>query len=648
MTYYLNFEVSRVNKIMTKNLILIYERFKVNEEILNFLNDPNSEILALDYYSHKQLENLNFKHEILDSKLTESDLKKLNKIILDITTTWYLYKNLKNEILFDDINLGWLLEPELHSSLISILMIFFSLTKIYEELKPKTILVSNSVLKMVTSIFKDSDVISIEDEKSEKQFWNLDFFPIKYNFGPIPITIRMPRNIFFILRKYYEKFFIPIFNRFFSNFDNNKKSIVLVDFNPSLYGDLFKNLSNKNKNIFLLNRKRAAIWNFTSFKIVKNNRCIIASYEHHLIKSDHVEIQNKVNRLNKKLDDLFNNTQLFSEIFSIDGFEFWTYISKPFKNFCETRFAEAIYEITSSKKFISKTKPVLIVHFYEVALQEKILIHEARKQNIPSIILQHGTPAISFPDFPEMNSIHGTLPIYNDKKTALWGPIMQKYALEHEIKEDNIIVSGSPRHDTYFHIQKESSKDDGLILVILAQIDKKNVGSQLTNTYIQFENAIKIVCDTLKKITDRKKIIKLHPGDMVWRSIIVEPLIKKIDPEIQIMVDANLPKLIQSSSVVISVGITTVLLEANIFKKPTMTIVFDPQERFSASSSGNTLFFNTDEQDRFENTLYDILKKSETSELLVKRGNEFIKKYLANHGTASEYLANKIDECISY
>lgn len=629
---------------MTKNLILIYEKFKINKKILNFLNDPNSEIFALDYYSHKQLDNLNFKHQILDSKLTESDLKKLNNLILDITTTWYSQKNLKNDLLFDKINLGWLLEAELHSSLISILMIFFLLTKISKESKPETVLVSNSVMKMATSIFKNSNIVIIEDEKSKKQYWNLDIFPIKYNFGPLSITLRIPRTIFFMLRKYYEKFFIPIFNSFFPNFNNHQKSIILVDFNPSLYGELFKNLSTKNKNIFLLNRKRAAIWNFNSFKIVKNNKCIIASYEQHLTKLDRVEIQNKINEFNKKLDNLFANGQLFSEIFSVDGFEFWTYISESFNKFCKTRFEEAIFEIISSKKFIEKIKPTLIVHMYEVALQEKILIHEARKQNIMSMILQHGTPAISFPDFPKINSIHGTIPLYDDKKTAVWGPIMQKYALEHGIKVDNIINSGSPRHDSFFHVQKMDFKNDGLILVILAQIDKKNIGSQLTNTYIQFENSIKIVCDTLKKITDRKKIIKLHPGDMVWRSVIVEPLIKKIDPEIQILVDGNLPNLILSSSVVISIGLTTVLLEANILKKPTMTIIFDPQERSSSSSSGYTTYFNSDERIKFENTLFDILQDHKISDFCVNKGTEFVKKYLANPGTSSEYLANKIDE----
>ena len=131
---------------------------------------------------------------------------------------------------------------------------------------------------------------------------------------------------------------------------------------------------------------------------------------------------------------------------------------------------------------------------------------------------------------------------------------------------------------------------------------------------------------------------------MIWKSVIVEPIIKKIDPEIQIVVDANLPKLIQSSSLIITVGLTTVLLEANILKKPTLTILSDPQERLSASSSGNTMFFNANEEEKFKNIVNEILTKKETSKIFVNNGNDFIKKYLANAGNASEYLANIIDQ----
>ena len=631
---------------MSKNLILLFEKFKENDELLEHLNSSDSMIFALDYHSHKQLTEMNIKHRILDADLTDSDLTEINDIILNISTKWYLNKIVEKELLFENINFGWLLEQELYPSLIQIITIFFSLIKIKNNFNPDCIFISNSLIKLIPSVFPNNSIKSIEDQNDVKEYWNFDVFSIKYNFGRIPITLRIPRRVFFKLRKYYEKLFIPFFNTIYSHSNKNNPSVVLVDFNPSLYQIFLKKLSFKTKNIFLLNRRRVAVWNLESFKTVKNNKCILGSYEHHIDKNDNDIINNQINIMKKKLKLLFSNDNLFSDLFSINGISFWNYFSEYFTNYCEDRFTEAIYEKIAAKNFLLKTKPSLIIHFYEVSLQEKILIHEARKQNISSIILQHGTPHVSFPGFPGLNSIHGTLPLNNDKKIALWGPIMQKYAIDQKIEENNLIISGSPRHDSFFKLKNNIFPDKGLILITLGQIDKKNAGSQLTNTYIQYEKAITLICNTLKNISDRKKIIKLHPGDMIWKSVIVEPLIKKIDPQIQIIVDGNLPKIIQSSSLIITVGLTTVLLEANILEKPTLTILSDPQERLSASSSGNTMFFNANEEERFKNTVNEILMKKEISKIFVNNGNDFIKKYLANPGNASEYLANIIDQNI--
>ena len=629
---------------MSKNLILLFEKFEESNDLLEKLNSSNSVIFALDYHSHKQLTEMNIEHRILDADLTESDLIEINNIILNISTKWYLNKIVEKELLFENINFGWLLEQELYPSLIQIITIFFSLIKIKNKLNPDYIFVSNSLTKLVSSVFTSTSISSIEDQNNVTEYWNFDVFSIKYNFGRIPITLRIPRKVFFKLRKYYENYFIPFFNTIYSHSNKSYPSIVLVDFNPSLYQIFLKKLSVKNKNIFLLNRRRVAVWNLESFKTVKNSKCILGSYEHYIDKNDKDKINNQISTMKKKLKLLFSNNNLFSDLFSINGVSFWNYFSEYFIRYCEDRFSEAIYEKIAAKNFLLKTKPSLIIHFYEVALQEKILIHEARKQNIPSIILQHGTPHVSFPGFSGMNSIHGTLPLSNDKKIALWGPIMEKYALDQKIDQNNLVISGSPRHDSYFKLKNDVIPNQEIILITLGQIDKKNAGSQLTNTYIQYEKAIVLICKTLKNFSDRKKIIKLHPGDMIWKSVIVEPIIKKIDPEIQIVVDANLPKLIQSSSLIITVGLTTVLLEANILKKPTLTILSDPQERLSASSSGNTMFFNANEEEKFKNIVNEILTKKETSKIFVNNGNDFIKKYLANAGNASEYLANIIDQ----
>jgi len=630
---------------MTKKIIVVYERFQDSKKIVSFLKNKNYDVISLDFNSHIQLTDLKIKHTIFDSKLSESEKDLISNTLFEIVTSWYKHPKFKKVLTKFGINLGWLLEQESYSSFLSVIGTFYLLIKIKQIENPDEIIISHDLLEMASSIFCNTKIETFEEENKEKEMWNFDKYAVKYNFKSIPITIRTPRKLFFKLRTCYERFFIPFFNRFIIKKSLVQNSILLVDFNASLYPIFLEKLSQKNKNIFLLNRRRPAIWNFSSFTNVKNSDCIPISYEQFLDQNQKNKIKEIINDLNIEIDELFFNKKELEEIFSINGFSFWNYLQKYFSNYCKDRFNEAIYEIFGAKELLSSMKPNVLVHFFEPSLQEKILIFYARQQNISSIILQHGTPHLTFPGFTKLNPIHGTLPFYDDKKIAFWGEIMKTYALQNGIKEQNIVLTGSPRHDSYFESKKtQTNLDNDVILVTLGQLDKKNFGSQLTSVYQNYEKALEIICHTLKKIKNKQKIIKLHPGDMVWKSVTVEPIIRSIDPTIEIIVEGDLKKIIQSANLVITVGLTTVLLEANIFEKPTMTILPDPQELFSASSSGHSKIFTVDERDKFENYFDSIMQnKNNAVEKSILQGNDFVKKYLSNPGTASDFLANLLE-----
>ncbi|MGI0060964.1 MAG: hypothetical protein ACREBA_00760, partial [Nitrosotalea sp.] len=300
----------------------------------------------------------------------------------------------------------------------------------------------------------------------------------------------------------------------------------------------------------------------------------------------------------------------------------------------------------ASRKLLTNLKPSLILHFYEVALQEKILIFEARKQNIPSILIQHGTPFLSYPDFHLLNSILGILPLYQDKKIACWGSMVKDYAMKQGMDENNVIVSGSIKHDDMFRMKQKQYEKKGTILIALGQLTSFKLESQSITTYERYEKCLRIICNALKKIPGRKKIAKLHPGEMVFRTVAVEPIIREIDPSIDIVVDADLGKLLQSADVIISIGLTTVLLEANIFEKPTITLVADRLEFLSILSNGYTELFTDEEEDRFQKFLIDILADDKLRNEQIKKGLNFVSAYMANPGRASEYLVQKIEHMV--
>lgn len=625
---------------MAETAILLKDNFKVTEQTLKIFNNKDNLIVSLDYESHKQLEDLKIKHVNFENYLNKKDFKIIDDVTFKINTSWYKNKKIQDILTFDKINFGWLLEQELFLFLLVTITNFTSLIKIRNEEKNlKKIVVSRVLLDMTKTIFPDTKIDILEDKNQEIQNFTFDIYAIKYNIGPFPLTIRIPRKYFFIVQKIYEKSFIPIYQKIFTNPKKNIPSLLLLDFNSSKEDEFLISLSKKNTNIFLLNRRRSAIWNFKSFLTVKNTHSIPITYEQFLNSNDKTEIRILIDNMENKLNSLLSDDVLFSEIFSIFNYSFWLHIKNYFKNFCLDRFSEAINEMVGSRKLLSSINPSIILHFFGVALQEKIIIHEAKKQNISSIMIQHGAPFIFFPGWAKLNPMSGTLPVY-DEKMAVWGNMMKEYASMNGMNEDDIIVSGSTRHDPYF--KNNNHDNDGIILVALLPYFFKSAKDQSINSFKKYEESLKIICNVLKKIKDRKKIIKLHPGDMKMNSITIEPIIRSIDPSIQIVVEADLTKLIPSADVVITLGLTTFILDSNTFHKPTVTLVYDHEEFVSKLSHGYTKLFENHDHEKFEEYIHNLLNDETIRNENIKNGVDFLSSYLSNHGTASEIFSNKI------
>jgi hypothetical protein len=625
---------------MVETVIILKDNFKVTEHALTILNNKNSLIISLDYESHKQLTDLKIKHVNFENYLSKKDFKIIDDVTFKINSSWYKNKKIQDLLTFDKINFGWLLEQELSLFLLATITNFTSLIKIKNEEKSlKKIIVSRVLLDMTKTVFFDSEIDILEDKNQETQNFTFDIYAIKYNIGSFPLTIRIPRKYFFILQKIYEKSFIPLYQKIFSNPKKNIPSLLLLDFNSSKEDEFLISLSKKNANIFLLNRRRSAIWNFKSFLTVKNTHSIPITYEQFLNSDDKTEIRILIDNMKNNLNSLLSDDVLFSEIFSIFDHSFWPHIKNYFKNFCLDRFSEAINEMVGSRKLLSTIRPSIILHFFGIALQEKIIIHEAKKQDIPSIMIQHGAPFIFYPGWAKLNSTTGTLPIY-DEKMAVWGNMMKEYASMNGMNTNDIIVSGSTRHDPYF--KENNYNNEGIILVALLPYFFKNAEDQSINSFSKYEESLKIICNILKKIKDRKKIIKLHPTDIKFNSITIEPIIRSIDPSIQIVVEADLTKLIPSADVVITLGLTTFILDSNVFHKPTVTLVYDHEEFMSKLSHGYSKLFENHDHEKFDQYIHQLLVDEKVRNENIQKGIDFVESYLSNHGHASKYLTDKI------
>jgi hypothetical protein len=632
--------VIKIIEYTMNKIIFLKNNLNLTERISKIIRNENNLIICLDYNSHKQLNDLKIKHVPFENYLDQNDFQLIDDTTFKINTSWHENKIIKKSLTIDGINFGWLLEQELYFFLLTTITNFLSMIKIKKsEENFQKIIVSHELLNMTKIIFPTCEIESLEENNKKIQNFGFDTYAIKYNIGPFPVSIHIPRKYFFILQKFYEKSFIPIFQKCFTKIKKSSSSVLLIDFNLAREDDFLRCLKKKNTNVFLLNRRRSAIWNLKSFLSVKNTNSIPTTYEEFLNNDDRKQIEIKKENMINALESLFLNEKLFSEIFSILGISFWFHVKNHFKNYCLDRFSEGLYELVGSRKLLSKINPLVILHFFGVSLQEKIIIYQAKKLNISSIMLQHGAPHIFLPGWAEFNPMSGTLPVYNEKM-AVWGQMMKEYALKNGMSEDDLIVSGSIRHDPYF--KENHSIKNGVILVALLPYFFKRADDQSISSFQKYEESLKIICNVLKKIKNRKKIVKLHPADMSFNSMYIEPIIHEIDPSIQIIVEADLTKLIPMADVVITHGLTTFILDSNIFQKPTVTLMYNQEEFSSKLSHGYSKLFNYTDSNFFEMYVQDLLKDGETRNDNIANGIKFLNSYLSNQGNASEFLSNKI------
>jgi len=260
------------------HIFFVDKTIKINDELIKIFNQKSDTIISLDFESHSKLKNLKITHHAHDSYLNTDDKSNVSDTCLNIITNWYKNKKIEPYLKIDGTNLGSFLEVEFDIYLLSKCGIVASLLKIKEKENPEFVYAASEYYELVKEIF-ECEVLLIKTEKKHRQQYVNDKFSIKYQIGNFPIVFRLPRKYFMLLRKFYEKTVLTMFDLFFTKLDSNKESLLLVDFDPTQFSDLLRTLSKKNFNVILLNRRRIALWNFQAFNIVRKTHSIPLSYE---------------------------------------------------------------------------------------------------------------------------------------------------------------------------------------------------------------------------------------------------------------------------------------------------------------------------------------------------------------------------------
>ena len=606
------------------------------QALMTIIDPSKTKIISFDYEAHKKLEGLGIKHFFVEEYITEKDEINIDNKTVELTTGWYLHSELIKSLKYNEMNIGSLLEIELIWYFFEFLKRTIGMIRVIEKEKPKKIF-GAFLSGCIESVCKDKTIEIIKHKSKKKTELFFDSIEIPIGIRGRIISIKVSRKNFSRIKKILAGLINKIY-RIKPNFHDlkTKKTILLLDYNPILYTKLLESLSNSKHNVFLLNQRRPAIWNYKSLQIIKNSKCKIIELNDFSNKETKLKIQNEINAVKIELKNLWNNDNIFNEIFSIEGYSFWNVIKENFSNLITGRFIESIERFILLNKLFDNLDTSCILEWAHVGLEDKIIISIANKRKIPNMFLQHGlyTQNVKFDKYIQI------LPILpsNGSKHVVWGKILEEFILKHGNKQEEIIRIGSPRHDEFF--KRKHRKNSNQILLAANGLFHNNCQGADTSAFIKMENFVRKILETIKKYPDKKIIIKLHPGKV---SFDIKPLIREIDPTIQIYQNENIIDLLENCDSVISLNYSTVILDAMILQKPTLVLLPEKQNHENEIAVKNGAVLSTSDENCIECMINDLLYNKEIRDELLQKGNDFVNNYFTNQGNASEHLAEILE-----
>ena len=601
------------------------------EELTNLVKKNFSEFITFDYESHKKLSDRNIHHKLIDDYITDLDRRE----IFDFSNRCLKKIEEFNEsvLRFHDINLVNLID---RNELRGFLMNIIPKIKVVEQILQdnnyaKIFLASNIYEIFVDSRFKENIRLlnTIQDE-----FMSFEKIDIPIELGILKTKITIDRSKYKIIKHVIEK----CIGNFFGLRKNDKKKIVLLEFNPEVYHDLLKEINRRGFQPVLINFRRSPIFNFKTIRYLMKSKSAIMIPQDWLEKVELEEFEkNKINFFNK-MNEVIKNKKIFLN-FDYKGINLSSFLQKKLNRILIQRLDEYIMQILIAESIKSRSDIQGIVTLNFSGETEKVFSYVQEK--IPILYLQHG-----FANYIESTSHFDVLDDFHliKNKIAVWGDIIKDYLIRVKaIPENKIIVSGSPKYDSFSRIEK-NRKRKKIMLVTIRPI-AINVEGPRIELYEKYEEVIHKLIQISKNIKNLQIIFKLHPQQNPSNQIIID-MIKK-NNKIKILQFNPIKELLSDCDLHVNIApdnfdASTVILEAMMMGKPTLNIQLQKNEiefEFIKDNAIKSVYYDSN----IERSVLDLISHHGTDELFSNSQN-FLNKYMKNRGNAAKKLIDSIED----
>jgi len=613
-----------MNEKHTDN-ILFFDSTSTLEEIKKLQQEnPKSTIIAFDYNAYKKLIKNKIPCISSDSYLDKEDLRFIQNTSF-LFSNWAQNEIIKKFFTFENINLVDLYYRDNIYYFVPLIKKFLEIKKISKKFPNAKFFVPPELFDSVRIFSNNVKQFGLSHSNS------LGFVSdsIKYNFNlkGFFLPISLSKKNYIKLKSYSEKI---IHNFFGLHKLSSKNNVTLLEFHTIKFKKLLMTASKSKINLILFNRRRPSIWNVASFlSIKKSNTHVFSSYDVNL---DNEKIQKTITDFNKKISTLKDN-QILYEFFTIENISLWPTFQKNFLKHCKDRINEAILEIELTNEFLKCYKPKSVVLFHESGFNEQIFIHLAKKFQIKVFVLAHGLGLenlnSSYLKMLEFNRVLGNTQF---DKLLVWGKIQESFYKNCNIPVSKIEIVGAPVYDEYFLKSTENLPSEYILLATSPSV-QHTVNFLTVEHRDRYERAIVQIAKTAKNL-NKKLIIKLHPFQ---EELDYGEILGELKNDVLIIKQGEILPLIEKCELMITMDVSTTILEAQICKKPVIS--------FSVKDSGfgeaelfrqqHVLYAKADSID---STLKTFLSDSSLKEEFVRKGTIFLNNYISYQGQGSKKL----------
>ena len=617
------------------DIIFVEDNFDIEKINLNQIDLEQSKIFTLNFNAHIILKEKNIQHDIAESYISKNDRVKIFDASVKFRDWHKQHPNL-DKLLFKGINIIEVFDlNELQQLFLERLFKLLIIKRILEKYKPEKILASESLKHIIESVsFISKSIIEIFPKPTANSSY-FDKYQVDYKIGSLPISFQIKRTRLTKIKKWYEK--IAAIQNFW--YDENKvtNGVLFLEFDPTRYEELFNQLKKLNVNIILLNTRKSAVWNSKSISIVKKYNCKLIN-EYQILADKKAEISKNLSHFESEFNKFWSDIDFLEKTFVFEQCVFWNVMKDPLIQVYKNRLEEFIKLILLSDKILKNSNFRCIVSLYTTGQTENAIL-KMNNNKISNILLGHGYA--NFVDDVSRFDIFHMYDRFKDK-IAVWGEIEKQYIKNsRKVDEKRILQVGSPRHDIFFNIKKETKKHNKKQVLILPSPIVNYSGLTDTETFLRYEKLIKKIIQILHKF-ETDIIVKLHPTQDPSNQFIKE-IFKQNDKTIPIFHTTPILEQLKTADAVIhiephGIGLSTAILESLIMNIPTMNIVIK-NEIFQFDCIREKAILSHLDSDDVEKPIFELLFNENVKNDLIKNTKSHLSNYLANPGIASKKFA---------